>query len=144
MRSLQQYFDLITNVVEHSGAESVEMDVLQRDQVTGRVKGILSFYDGSRLEFTETITIERYRPVKLAYRYQYIRAGEPVFRYDNAAHHPDLLNFPHHKHVGNKKLSVTEPTLSQVLGEVASVLGAGTEPGLPVPTPRRQSRKRKP
>jgi hypothetical protein len=137
MRNLQQYFDLITRVAEHSGAESVELE-FDQDQMAGTVNGVFSFYDGSRLEFTETVTIERYRPVKLFYRYQYIRGGEAVLRHDNAPHHPDLPSFPHHKHVGDKRLTATEPTLSQVLNEVAALLSE--EAKAPPPAPRRRRR----
>ena len=140
MRTIQEYFDLISGVVERSRAESIEVE-FDRDQTAGTVDGVLYFYDGSRLEFTETVSIQRYRLVKLAYRYQYIRAGEVVFRYDNARHHPHLPSFPHHKHVGNEKLPAIEPTLSQVLNEVASLLGEEAES--PPPTPRRRRRTRR-
>ncbi len=119
----------------------MEMELNQRDSMLGRVNGVLSFYDGSRLEFRETISIERYRPVKLSYRYQYVRTGKSVLRYDNAPHHPDLATFPHHKHVGNERLSATEPTLSQVLNEVAALLGE--EAKTPPPAPRRRQRARR-
>ena len=97
MRSILQYFDLITSVVEHSGAESAEVEFDERDQTTGTVDGVVYFYDGSRLEFTETVTIEHRRPIKLFYRYQYIRTGKAIFRYDNAPHHPN--------HTGSKRKS---------------------------------------
>ena len=44
-----------------------------------------------------------------------------MFRYDNAAHHPGLLNFPHHKHVG-ARMPAAEPTLSRVLEEVDALI----------------------
>lgn len=141
MRNLQAYFDLITRAIEHSGAESVEVE-FDQDPLIGTVDGTLFFYDGSRLEFTETITLERYRPVKLSYRYQYVRAGEAMLRYDNAPHHPDLPNFPHHKHVRGERLPATEPTFSQVLGEVASLLDAVADTPQPVPKRRRSKRGR--
>ena len=140
MRTIQEYFDFISGVVERSRAESIEVE-FDRDQAAGTVDGVLYFYDGSRLEFTETVSIQRYRPVKLTYRYQYIRADESVFRYDNARHHPDLPSFPHHKHVGNERLPAAEPTLSQVLDEVVSLLGEEVE--APPPTPRRRRRTRR-
>ena len=102
MRSLQEYFDLIARAVEYSEAESVEVDI-EEDPTASKVKGVLYFRDGSRLEFAETVTIERYRLVKLFYVYQYIAAGEAVFRYDNAPHHPDLPTFPHHKNLVRNK-----------------------------------------
>ena len=128
---------MIAKLVEHSGAESMEIDV-EQDPTTSKVKGVLYFYDGSRLEFTETVTIERYRPVKLLYTYQYIRGGEAVLRYDNAPHHPDLPTFPHHKHVGKERLPATEPTLSQVLTEVATLREED-----PTGTPRGPGRRRR-
>lgn len=141
MRDISAYFNFITRVAERSGAASVDIEFNQRDPMFGRVNGVISFYDGSRLEFRETVAIERYRPVKFSYRYQYIRAGEAVLRYDNAPHHPDLPSFPHHKHVGNERLPATEPTLSQVLNEVASPLGEEAE--VPPPAPRRRRRARR-
>jgi hypothetical protein len=141
MRDIQRYFDLVTSVAERSGAASVDIEFNQRNPMFGRVTGVISFYDGSRLEFRETVAIERYRPVKLLYRYQYIRAGEAVLRYDNAPHHPDLPGFPHHKHVGKERLSAAEPTLSQVLDEVASLLGEKAES--PPLAPRRRRRARR-
>ena len=93
-----------------------------RRRTSGMVNGILYLVNGSRLEFSELVYIINRCPVKQFYRYQYIRAGEAVFRYDNAAHHPGLPNFPHHKHVGRRKLPAIEPTLSQVLEEIAALL----------------------
>src|SRR5881394_885663 len=118
MRNILQYFDRIADVIEYSEKESAEVDFEQIDQIHGIVDGMLYFNDGSRLEFTEIVAIQKPLAIKRVYRYQYIRAKKAIFRYDNAPHHPDLLNFPHHKHVGRKRLSATEPTLSQVLEEI--------------------------
>lgn len=136
MRTIVQYFDFITSIAERSGAASVEIEFDQVDTTTGVVDGVLYFYDGSRLEFTERVSIQDRHPIKTVYRYQYIRADHPLFRYDNAAHHLDLPNFPHHKHVGIERLPAKEPTLSQVLTEAASLLG-GETPSL---TPGRRRR----
>lgn len=97
------------------------------------------FYDGSRLEFTERVAIQERHPVKSVYRYQYIRAGKAVLRYDNASHHSDLPTFPHHKHVGTERLPAAEPTLSQILKEVATLLGEEVEAS---PAPKRRRAKR--
>jgi hypothetical protein len=140
VRTIQEYFDLISGVAEQSGAESTEIE-FDQDQAAGTVDGVLYFYDGSRLEFTETVSIQHYRPVKLAYRYQYIRAGEAIFRYDNVRHHRDLSTFPHHKHVGKERLPATEPTLSQVLKEVAARLGKEITVAQPAPKRRRRSKR---
>lgn len=82
MRNVLQYFDLIAKVIELSPAISPELELDQLDHKRGTVEGTLYFVDGSRLEFTERVIIERARPVKRDYRYQYVRAQSPVFRYD--------------------------------------------------------------
>jgi hypothetical protein len=131
VRTIVQYFDLITSIAERSGAASVEIEFDQVDATTGVVDGVFYFYDGSRLEFTERVSIQNRHPIKTVYRYQYVGAENAIFRYDNAAHHPDLPNFPHHKHVGKERLPAIEPTFKQVLDEIASVLGATTPPSIP-------------
>jgi Family of unknown function (DUF6516) len=141
MRTIAQYFELIASVSERSGAASMEVEFDQIDQVSGIIDGTLYFYDGSRLEFTERVAIQERHPVKSVYRYQYIRAGKAVLRYDNASHHPDLPTFPHHKHVGTERVPAAEPTLSQVLNEVASLLGGEAEEAPPAPTRRRRARR---
>lgn len=122
MRDIYQYFDWLSCVIEDSGAESAEMDFEPEDSRSGVVEGVIYFFDGSRLEITEKVKLVAGRPVKPVYVYQYASAGESVFRYDNAPHHPGLENFPHHKHVGSKRFSSIEPSLSQVLDEIAEHL----------------------
>lgn len=140
MSDILQYFDLIAGVIESSAAETVELDFDRADAVNGMVEGVLYFYDGSRLEFAEVVAINQPSPVKLSYRYQYIRAGEAVFRYDNAKHHPGLSTHPHHKHAGEKIVSAIEPTLSQILDEVSACLREAANVS-PAPPKRRQQRK---
>jgi hypothetical protein len=74
--------------------------------------------------------------VKRRYRYQYVRSEKEIFRYDNARHHPKLSNFPHHKHVGGKTLTALEPSLSQVLDEIARWMEA--QPIAPPVTAKRK------
>jgi hypothetical protein len=121
MRDIFQYFDWVTRVFEDAGAADVEVGFERDSQRRGLIEGAIYFYDGSRLEFTELVKLERGKPIKLTYVYQYVREGVAVFRYDNARHHPGLSNFPHHKiieHVGSRRISALEPTLQQVLDEV--------------------------
>jgi len=63
-------FDLIAKIIEQSLSVSPELDLEQLDHKRGTIEGILYFADGSRLEFTERIVIERGRPMKRDYRYQ--------------------------------------------------------------------------
>ncbi|MGH9841620.1 MAG: toxin-antitoxin system TumE family protein [Blastocatellia bacterium] len=87
------------------------------------------------------VAINQPHPVKLSYRYQYVRAGTEIFRYDNAKHHPGLSNYPHHKHIEGKIISAIEPMLSQVLDEVSALLLETASETPPPPKRRRQRRK---
>lgn len=51
-------------------------------------------------------------------------ADTTVFRYDNARHHRELENFPHHKHTGAGEhvADCPEPTVGQIRDEVADYL----------------------
>jgi hypothetical protein len=142
MRDVLQYFDLIAKIIELSPAAAAELDLDQLDHKRGTVEGVLYFADGSRLEFTERIAIERARPVKRDYRYQYVRAQSPVFRYDNAPHHPQLPGFPHHKHIGRKTLPAPEPTLQQVLQEISAMTPAVSAVGEPPRRSRPKARRK--
>ncbi len=143
MRDVSQYFDLLAKVVEFISAASAELEFERIDHSRGTVEGVIYFADGSRLEFTEKIVIESSRPVKRDYRYQYVRAGEAVFRYDNSAHHLHIATFPHHKHVGNKMLPAIEPTLKQVLNEVNELLPEMEGQSSSQPKRRRQRKPRR-
>ncbi|MBO0857867.1 MAG: hypothetical protein J2P21_05310 [Chloracidobacterium sp.] len=87
---------------------------------------VIYFADGSRLEFTERVAIEKRRLVKKEYRYQFVRSDAAVFRYDNASHHKHISTHPHHKHVGAKILPALEPEFSQVLDEAVALLTEDT------------------
>ena len=84
----------------------------------GCISGSVQFDNGCRLEFMELKDTDRSAKVK--YRYQYMdQHNACVFRYDNAPHHPDISTCPHHKHVGDEVTESCEPTLFDVLLEIA-------------------------
>jgi hypothetical protein len=58
------------------------------------------------------------------YAYTYVRAGRRVFRYDNAPHHPEVVTYPHHKHIGaaDRLAPADQPSLSEVLAEIENWL----------------------
>jgi hypothetical protein len=42
-----------------------------------------------------------------------------IFRYDNAPHHVEIVSFPHHKHEVDDIKESLEPSLYEVLLEIA-------------------------
>ena len=95
------------------------------DDYNGLLRCRVHFWDGSFLDIYETISTELGYPVRISYAYTYLRDGKRVFRYDNAPHHPEIVTFPHHKHLGaDERLAPTDqPTLGQILTEIEAWLG---------------------
>ena len=84
----------------------------------GYINGSLLFSNGHRLDFVEVKDMDL--PLKVKYRYHYMAQDHTcIFRYDNAPHHRNIATFPHHKHIGEDILESTEPTLFDVLLEIA-------------------------
>jgi len=59
----------------------------------------------------------------LRYHYQDLNSPKRIFRYDNAKHHPALITFPHHKHIGpetepDNVTEAPEMSLEEVLREI--------------------------
>lgn len=140
MRDVSQHFELIEKAIEYSSATEAELEILRFDAAKGLIEGVVYFAGGARLEFSELVVIEKRRPVKPEYRYQFVQGGVAVFRYDNAHHHEHIATHPHHKHVGAKILPALEPEFEQVLDEAtALLLDAANQPG----KKRRPSKPRK-
>jgi hypothetical protein len=126
MRHIEQYFSLIIRTIYRSIAVDDKVTYIVDNPLTGTIDGTLYFQNGSRLEFTEHVSLRSGRPVKQIYRYQYIHKKQSVFRYDNAPHYPHLPTFPHHKHERGKVIALGEPLLKQVLDEIADLVISGS------------------
>ena len=104
----------------------VEIGRLDFDELPGRqgiIEGRLKFHDGSLLEFDEVIIFRNEQIAKLRYAYHYQNeSGEVIFRYDNAPHYPNILTYPHHKHVGSTVEPTQVPDLSDVLREIEQMI----------------------
>lgn len=48
--------------------------------------------------------------------------GQMIFRYDNAPHHPETTSFPHHKHIPDKVMPSSMPTIKNLLNEISTII----------------------
>lgn len=107
----------------------VEIERLGFDELPGRqgiIEGRLKFHDGSLLEFDEAIILRNEQIVKLRYAYHYQNElAEIIFRYDNVPHYPNMLTYPHHKHVGSAVEPAQVPDLGEVLLEIEQMIFNG-------------------
>ena len=86
-----------------------------RGDVVLYLKGEIVFTNLCELHFKEYfISLPGFKKIAYSYHYQDVNK-ELIFRYDNAEHHPELENFPYHKHVGDKPCSSEEISLEKVL-----------------------------
>jgi hypothetical protein len=93
----------------------------------GLILGCIRFWDDSLLYFREELVERNVTTVRVNYAYHYQSAGGALlFRYDRSSHYPELVTFPHHKHIvvdGEETVEAAQPpTLSEVLREIEGLL----------------------
>ena len=123
--SIDDYFRNLLERVSDSGVvRSSDLNFDKRSTMLGLVRGQIYFIDGSLLHIRELIDLRR-TPARVMYVYHFQDpAGALIFRYDNTAHHPELPDFPHHKHNPTDVVSVSSdpPDLVAVLVEVETYI----------------------
>ncbi len=123
--NIADYFSSIErSLSQYTSITSIEIiEILASDEFNGMLQCRVHFWDNSFLNIHETVSTELGYPVRVVYAYSYIREEQCVFRYDNAPHHPDIITYPHHKHIGEEKISPTDqPAIHQVLNEIEKYL----------------------
>lgn len=100
-------------------ATLVSFQADQRSSLRGFITGVVRFDDRSELHFREFVDASRFAP-RLMYAYHYQDSHEAlIFRYDNAAHRPQLPQ-SEHKHTPSHLTISDAPTLAQVIEEILS------------------------
>lgn len=119
--SIREYFQEIRQLLAASlflTAHSITEE--ERPPSAGLIRGILTFTDGSQLQFKEFVIYKDSIQIK-KYSYHYTQSNQLVFRYDNAldpaARH--LPTYPHHKHLASSIVASDPPRLSDVLQEIS-------------------------
>ena len=84
----------------------------------GFIKGRITFVDGSTLEFSEQLPVERTR-----FRFHYMDAkNNLIVRWDSAPHHRELRTFPFHLHTPQGVEEHPAITLLEVLDEIGAMI----------------------
>ena len=107
MPSLYAHFEDIFRILTTAAVDSVDVaedyEIAQaEDAGIGQLTFALRFTDGSTLhvDVTADCSDDSRGPLWKLYSFHYQDADHNVrFRYDNAPHHPELANFPHHLHI---------------------------------------------
>lgn len=122
--ALANYLETVEQAVLESEGIDVERyieEVLTSKRANLRIR--LRFAEGYLLEINEAVMVEDDRLTSLDYRYHcQNKQNHLIFRYDNTPHFPNLLTFPHHKHLPNAVIASEKPEISQVLQEVRKAI----------------------
>jgi len=117
--SLDKYFESVDAALQNPWVLIVEYQKEKRSATVGLITGKIIFVDYSEFYFMEYIEVTD-KARRQTYRYHYQdRTKKLIFRYDNAPHHPETSTHPHHKHVGSEILESRQPTLAEVMDEIA-------------------------
>ena len=80
----------------------------------GFFRARLELKNGDFLEVSEYFVVQDDEIQILQYRYQWMDSARQQLRkrWDNAAHHPELDNFPHHVHVKSDNVVMSGQTMN--------------------------------
>ena len=122
--SIDAYLDVLLEAIASSPiVRSSDVSVDKRTLRSGLIRGDLYFADNTCLHFRELVE-EQTIVNRVMYSYHYQRAnGLLIFRYDDTPHHPNLDNFPYHKHVEEEGhvIPCDIPELSSILREIEAI-----------------------
>ncbi len=116
MSIIREYISQLKNQIEELPfVLSENLFIENRGDVVLYLKGEVIFANHCELHFREYfITIPEFE--KIAYSCHYQAPDKKlIFRYDNAEHHPELDNYPHHKHDGHNVYSAEKLSVAEVL-----------------------------
>ena len=123
---LNEYLDSFRKGIERIANYGYGDPVEIREEIRANKQAILDakivLIDNSVLYIKEYIDA-RYGINRVSYAYQYQdREGKLIFRYDNAAHRPEL-DFKEHKHSGDGTISKAElPDIFDLVDEIVNYL----------------------
>ena len=117
--SLDKYFESVDAALQNPWVLVVEYHKEKRSATVGLITGKVIFIDYSEFYFMEYIEVTGQAQCQ-TYRYHYQeKTKKMIFRYDNAPHHPETSTHPHHKHVDSEILESHQPTLAEIMDEIA-------------------------
>lgn len=114
MKAAQNYIrDIKVCLATSPAIVTVEIVSERSTENKGYFRARLHLANGDFLEVSEYFVIQAEEVSTLEYRYQWMNGAQQnlIKRWDNAEHYPDLPNFPHHVHIGDKKRVVPGQSL---------------------------------
>jgi len=124
MELIIEYFSFLDQkITKNKMVLAKDLAFRQIDDTEGYIKGCLYFYAGFSLRIAKYVSIIDGNYKKIKYRYQLCDPDNiPLVRWDNAAHHSEILNFPFHKHdMDGTVISSTEISIMEIFNELYEI-----------------------
>ena len=119
--SIQLYFDSIKDFL-HRNPIILNFNIV-RERIAnteGFIEINVIFPRGYRFSFFEYYRVSE---GVTKYRYQLLdRDDKSIVRWDNAPHHPELDEFPHHQHIGEKVQTCKQYSFYQIFNQLNEFL----------------------
>ena len=123
---LQNYFDTLEQTLLTQSSLYVEQFTItlltpERANLRLRIRLKLTHL----LSISEALMVSNNQLTPLDYRYHFQDpTHQLIFRYDSTPHFPNLPTFPHHKHLPDRVVATSKPTLEAVIQEAINALEA--------------------
>lgn len=99
--------------------KSFQVLLYEKEGEIFRFKAEMTFKDESKIFIKEYV----FKGSERKYAYHWTDpSGNLICRWDNAAHWPDIITFPHHKHINGAVDASSETSLADVLGVIVKTL----------------------
>ena len=107
--------------------ERYQEEVLTEERANLRIR--IRFASGALLEINEALIVDDGEIKTLGYRYHFQDEHQRlIFRYDNTPPHPQVLTFPHHKHLPHEVAATAKPSISEIIAEVLLYISSAGAP----------------
>lgn len=111
--------------IERKYAHSVR-DILVLILTDEILRLVLWLNDGTTLRVTERWRVQAHQKVLVRYSYYWLDAENKLkVGWDNAPHHAQMANFPHHKHIGQQ--DNVQPSYETSVEKVMTIVLAESE-----------------
>lgn len=118
---IQAYFAFLKNIAAASHLAKEFRPIREFIGINkGYIRFVIQFIDDSELHVFEHVDSSLHR-TDYSYHWQ-DKDKKIIARWDNAPHHPEIENFPHHLHLKETLKAVREPSFMDVLKKIESHL----------------------
>lgn len=113
------------DAIERKYVHSVR-DILVLTLTDEFLRMVLWLHDGTTLRVAERWRMQAHKKMLVRYSYYWLDAQNKLkVGWDNAPHHTQITNFPHHKHIGQQ--DSVEPSQETSLEQVMAIVLAESQ-----------------